>query len=64
MIQNVEAEKVSELGRIGMELEVVEVQKLERQMEKGDIKTVGEVQNEHTGCTKGYDQPSSHQVAS
>lgn len=33
-------------------------------MEKGDIKTVGEVQNEHTGCTKGYDQPSSHQVAS
>ena len=25
MIQNVEAEKLSELGRIGMELEVVEV---------------------------------------
>lgn len=55
MIQNVEAEKLLELGRIGMELEVVEVQKLEGQIEKGDIKTVGGIQIEHTEYTKGYD---------
>lgn len=37
---------------------------LEGQIEKGDIKTVGGIQIEHTEYTKGYDQSSSHQVAS
>lgn len=64
MIQNVEAEKLLELGRIGMEPEVVEMQRLEGQMERGDIKTVGWVQVEYSEYPKGYDRSSSHQVAS
>ena len=63
MIQNAEAEKVLETGRIGMETKVAEVWRLEGRMVRDDVSVVGGGQIEHGECTKGSDLLSSHQVA-